>query len=494
MKKLFTNGAQMAIAIALLIGAISAANAQNKKLLGMTAVGKGIFELDLTTFSLAAKTDFSQNPQDGLGAHGSLIKASDGKIYGMTYNGGINAKGVIFEYNPQTGINKAKHQFDGTNGENPYGSLCDAGNGKLYGMTSEGGANNNGVLFEYVLATGTFAKIMDFKSVNPGSNGGRPYGSLMKASNGKLYGMTSDGGDVSFKGVIFELNPVNNQFAVLAKFGGGIGKATSPKGDLVEAHNGKLYGLAGGGTEGLGCVFEFDIATNTITVKYEWKTSAPSNGNTARGAKPEGSLCLGKDSLLYGLTTQGGSLIPNDQGPGVVFTYNTITGEYIKKKTLDGVLVGSQPKGSLMQASNGKFYAMNYRGQSAQNKDGGIFEYDAINDTIISRHFFNPNNFQDAFYGKLLEIDLAPTAIGEKKERFSFNLFPNPANKNLSIELPSSSNRADITIFDIQGKIMKTETITKEAIEMNIESLSNGVYFISIETNQGTSTQKFIKN
>jgi len=46
-----------------------------------------------------------------------------------------------------------------------------ASNGKLYGMTSSGGSNNSGVLFEFDPATGTYTKKLDFD----GSNGSRPY-------------------------------------------------------------------------------------------------------------------------------------------------------------------------------------------------------------------------------------------------------------------------------------------------------------------------------
>ena len=37
--------------------------------------------------------------------------------------------------------------IDPINGSSPYGSLLEADDGKLYGMTSRGGSNNLGVLF-----------------------------------------------------------------------------------------------------------------------------------------------------------------------------------------------------------------------------------------------------------------------------------------------------------------------------------------------------------
>ena len=69
----------------------------------------------------------------GSNPYGSLV-ANNAKFYGMTYSGGVNDKGVIFEWNPATNAYTKKYDFDGTNGSNPYGDLALKG-GKFYGMT-----------------------------------------------------------------------------------------------------------------------------------------------------------------------------------------------------------------------------------------------------------------------------------------------------------------------------------------------------------------------
>lgn len=469
--------------------------AQNIKLYGMTAVGKGIFEYDLASGALIPKTNFSLHPQDGLSGFGSLMKASNGKIYGMTHDGGIAGSGVIFEFDPITGVNKFVHQFNGTDGQSPYGSLLDAGNGKLYGMTNEGGLYDKGVIFEYVLATGVYTKIVDFKTLDPNANGGNPYGSLMKASNGKLYGMTNQGNSSAFPGAkngnIFELDPSNNQFTVKRGFSGATGTAYTPKGDLVEAHNGKLYGLAGGGMEGRGCIIEFDIATSVITVKYYWRVTNPNNQTTSEGSNPEGSLCLGADSLLYGLTKDGGTTVPGT-GSGVLFTYDPRTDVYTKKHSIDPTLIGSQPRGTLIQASNGKFYGMVYRGGTAQNKDGGLFEYDPIADTIVSLHFFDDNDFKDAFYGKLLEIDLGTTAIQTINANTVFTCYPNPATNTLFVK--STSPIEEVSITDLTGKVLLTSAnLSSNEVQLSIADLNPGMYFVNVQTKGVLSTQKWIK-
>ena len=107
----------------------------------------------------------------------------------MTVYGGSSGDGVIFSFDPSASTYTKLKDFDKTNGANPYGSLMQASNGKLYGMTSGGGSSNHGVIFSFDPSSSTYTKLMDFDS----SNGAKPYGSLMQASDGKLYGMTTPG-------------------------------------------------------------------------------------------------------------------------------------------------------------------------------------------------------------------------------------------------------------------------------------------------------------
>lgn len=82
---------------------------------------------------------------------------------------------------------------------------------KLWGMTSGGGSQNLGTIFN-VDEDGTnysHTSLVDF------SKGSSPQGSLVQAGNGKLYGMTINGGlidDQGSYGVIFEFDPTTNTY------------------------------------------------------------------------------------------------------------------------------------------------------------------------------------------------------------------------------------------------------------------------------------------
>src|ERR1700733_15581787 len=97
-------------------------------------------------------------------------------LWGMTQFGGVNDSGVVFRYNISTGKDTILHSFgSATAGTYPFGSLMKANNGLLYGTTSEGGANNTGTVFSYNDSTNTYTDLYDFAGDTGGQN---PYSSL----------------------------------------------------------------------------------------------------------------------------------------------------------------------------------------------------------------------------------------------------------------------------------------------------------------------------
>ncbi len=227
--------------------------------LGGTSDNGVIFQYNPTTSIYAKKFDFASI--NGKFPYSSLIQASDGMLYGMTTSGGAGGTsglGVLFKYNPTTSNYINILDFAGINGESPRGALLQASDGMLYGMTITGGANNMGVLFQYNPVTNTYIKMVDFN----GTNGQNPNGSLIQASDGMLYGMTAGGGANS-SGTLFQYNPVTN--TLIDKFDfDGITNGSSPQGDLMQASDGMLYGMTSdGGVSNLGVLFKYGIGGTT---------------------------------------------------------------------------------------------------------------------------------------------------------------------------------------------------------------------------------------
>ena len=68
---------------------------------------------------------------------GNLLQASDAKLYGLAAIGGNNGEGVLFQFDPVSGIFIKKHDFIGYEGALPNGTLVQM-NGIFYGVCWSG--------------------------------------------------------------------------------------------------------------------------------------------------------------------------------------------------------------------------------------------------------------------------------------------------------------------------------------------------------------------
>ncbi len=305
------------------------------------------------------------------------IEPTPGFIYGMTSLGGKYDQGVIYEYEIATEGMVIRHSFDAVlNGKNPNGSLMKAANGKLYGLTKSGGSFDKGVLFEYDLSTHVVQKLYDFT----GTDGEAPCGSLIQSSDGKLYGMTSLGG-ASAKGVIFRYDIVSGIYEKLKDFNTTDG--SSPRGDLLEAANGMMYGFTfNGGTNNYGTMFSFDKTTLTYT-KIQDLASITRN--------PTGSFIEAATGLLYGISSTR------------LFQYNTATG------TLN--LITCEGNGTPTEGQYGEIYFTSKTASGAYNEIGTLSKYEPSYSVTIIDHFTTSTvypNFSAGTYpcnGMLLASD-----------------------------------------------------------------------------------------
>lgn len=243
---------------------------------------------------------------------GEPLRHSNGKIYGLTNEG-------IFEFNPQSNSIIYKRYFSyHTDGGEPRGSLTHHPNGKFYGVTQRSGENNLGVIFEFNPNSNSYETIATF---NGTSNGAVPYSDLVLAKNGKLYGTTFNGG-IHNEGVIFEIDPYsNNLVSKIVDLDDAI--AGRPSQGLFAHSNGKLYGVAVNGVTGYGVIFEFDPDTGTLIGKADLHETlgSPSSGWGFRSTFTE--LSNGK---LLAVTTSSGN-----GGMGCIFEFDTNTGSISKK-------------------------------------------------------------------------------------------------------------------------------------------------------------------
>jgi uncharacterized repeat protein (TIGR03803 family) len=170
----------------------------------------------------------------------------DGYLYGTTVWGGAIGYGTVFRLG---GTLTTLHSLSFDDGAQPMASLVLATDGSLYGTTWDGGAPHYGygTVFK-ITPSGTFTKLYSFGN---GDDGSRPWAALIQATDGNLYGTTSDGGYGS--GTVFAITPGGTLTTLYSFF---YYEGATPYAALLQASNRQLYGTAAsGGQYGYGAVF-----------------------------------------------------------------------------------------------------------------------------------------------------------------------------------------------------------------------------------------------
>ena len=271
------------------------------------------------------------------------------------------------------------HSFAGPEGETPAAPLVRGADGLLYGVAAHGGdftvlpPDGGGTVFR-VGGSGAVTTLHTFR----GPEGAWPK-SLIQGRDGFFYGTATLGGQPSITnlnpglGTIFRMDS-RGVVTVLHVFPYSIGGGSSQPGPIVQGADGALYGSALGafGTSAVGgYVYRFDPVTGAFRHLH--------NFVGGDGAIPTGPLFQAGDGFLYGTTNQGGLW-----NAGVVYKVDAL-GHFVVLHSLSPLFPGegSEPKGGVIQASDGFFYGTTEHGTYF----GTIFRMDAAGNYTVMHRF-----------------------------------------------------------------------------------------------------------
>jgi uncharacterized repeat protein (TIGR03803 family) len=268
---------------------------------------------------------------DGYGPEGALTEA-DGHLYGVTSSGGTGAQasGTVFRYVAE-GVLTTLHTFQGTDGADPSAGLVQASDGFLYGTTSEGGQFGKGTVYRIGLDA-SFTVMYHFGADS--NDGSRPLASLIQAHDGRLCGTTYSGGAWN-GGTVFCMT-LDGRMSVLYAFGSSPGDPAGSANPLIEGDDGSFYGTSNyGGSQDQGALFRLS-PDRGIQVIDLW-------------ARPSGGLLKASDGNFYGTAFWGGE---SDEG----WVYRvTPSLKVTDVHSFDGP-DGANPDGGLVEGADGRLY------------------------------------------------------------------------------------------------------------------------------------------
>ncbi len=292
-----------------------------------------------------------------------LLPDRVGRLYGCTLNGGSGLQGVIFRLNPDGTGYEVLHHFAslGKEGANPGPNLTWGPDGALYGVTSEGGLYGKGVLFKVAPASTNYVVVRHFQRAL--TDGGTPSGPLVFLADGALLGVAKTGGERG-GGVVYQLDPGLTNFLArhsfpLASSRGGYYYPYQTR--LTLAADGWLYGAIPGGYWGQGLIYKVKRDGGGMVILRHLGTAGDD------GSSLLGGLLVASNGRLYGTTENGGSA-----GNGTLFSLNRDGSGFTNLQVFANTyLLGFRPATPLIEGRDGMVYGATSWGGT--NGNGTLF-------------------------------------------------------------------------------------------------------------------------
>jgi uncharacterized repeat protein (TIGR03803 family) len=243
---------------------------------------------------------------DGEPPYSALVQGTDGKLYGTTtYGGTINA-GTIFSIT-QGGTFTTLHSFgtDGDLGALPKAPLVQGADGNFYGTTAGGGSTGYGSFFT-MTPSGTVTTLYSFCPTGFCTDGADPL-ALVLGTDGNFYGLTSAGG-ANNVGTIFQITPSGtlttvHTFDLTDGYGGGA---------IMQATSGKFYGttvLGGANYQSCSCGTVFSLSMGL----GPFVETLPASGKVGASIKILGTNLKAATSVSFNGTAATFKVVSNSE-------------------------------------------------------------------------------------------------------------------------------------------------------------------------------------
>lgn len=163
---------------------------------------------------------------DGRDPEGGLLLTSGGTVFGTAYQGGKDGDGTIYRI-WATGVYRTVHHFNGKSGSGPLVTLSQHTTGLIYGDTFVGGTQGRGVFYGLKAGLKPFVKLLTYSGKH-----GQTIGILGQGFTGATA--------VSFDGAPASFNVISDTYmtATVPRMATtGVVKVTTPSGELKSNKN-----------------------------------------------------------------------------------------------------------------------------------------------------------------------------------------------------------------------------------------------------------------
>lgn len=222
-------------------------------------------------------------------------------------------------------------------------------------------------------------------------------------------------------------------------------------------------------------LMDFNNSTGKVSNVLQWSVTSP-----------DGVEFSPNDSLLY---------VSGFRGPAALYQYDISSNAVITIKNseetiytfTDGYDVGALqlgPDNKIYLAKNNQPYLSVI---NSPNKSG--FDCNFVSDGFFLKNRLSAYGLPNYFFS-----NLKPTSsIAKINKDNTISIFPNPGSSYLNIINSGNSKVNYVSVFDANGKLLLSKYINEMNCHLDVEALAEGLYFVSIFTNESSYSYKWLK-
>jgi hypothetical protein len=157
--------------------------------------------------------------------------------------------------------------------------------------------------------------------------------------------------------------------------------------------------------------------------------------------------------------------------------------------TFDGTAVNIYKNGSLFKSQVFTFPVVSATGKAnfGRSPGGQYFGAFSLDEFVLYNRALSATEVTQLYQA------VSPNSIGKvEKANFGVSVFPNPTSSDFVIE--TLAKNPSITVADMLGKVVYSQNDAKAATKVATERWANGVYLVSVESENQKSTQRLVIN
>lgn len=163
---------------------------------------------------------------------------------------------------------------------------------------------------------------------------------------------------------------------------------------------------------------------------------------------------------------------------------------------MEDVVINPLSSSSIFE--NGKKYTLTQNGQTGNGLWTHFYNIEGLTGEAIPTSATNLTGVNKISYGEYFLIPRVAADLGTGLPQYltenDIVVYPNPVSDQLTVSLRTDAFQVtNMAVYDINGKLVHTQAVNDNQIEMSTRELASGNYFLRLSDGKNSVTTKFVK-